>query len=176
MAERTGSSAKRPRDEDPVPRDDDANLAKRQKPQETMEHPLPVAAEMNFFQLPKPAVDKSTDAVDPTEKDKKADKGKGKAKPKERGGRGKGKGRGGWGPKEKPAPADAAGEEGDEGRVRHAKRKVALLMSFCGTGCSGMQCEPTDHLFTYQSLISFGLSSSRARYSNYRGTVIRCNG
>lgn len=31
------------------------------------------------------------------------------------------------------------GEEGSSKRL--AKRKIAMLLSFCGTGCSGMQCE-----------------------------------
>ncbi|KAG8900165.1 tRNA pseudouridine synthase 1 [Tulasnella sp. 403] len=35
------------------------------------------------------------------------------------------------------------GENPEEGLKRLAKRKVALLMSFCGTGCSGMQFQHT---------------------------------
>lgn len=43
---------------------------------------------------------------------------------------------------ENEGPSNRTGQpDKSEGATRLAKRKVALLISFCGTGCSGMQCE-----------------------------------
>ena len=139
------SSSKRPRDESPK-RSDDTDIqssSKRYKSQDIKQDPTGEAS-MAFLRLPEAVVDLKMDSPTstPAPADGKLDKGKGKAKSKARAARVKGRATGGWGPKEKVV-TDGVAEEAEEGKVRHAKRKVALLMSFCGTGCSGMQCKLT---------------------------------
>ncbi|KAG8989601.1 tRNA pseudouridine synthase 1 [Tulasnella sp. JGI-2019a] len=99
----------------------------------------------------------------------KPDLPRGKGRP----GRGKAYNDGEWGRRTKPdaTEGDVNGDQpvavGDEGAdppvTRLAKRKVALLMSFCGTGCSGMQYQKTGEAtiegYLFDALIKSGAIS-----------------
>ncbi|KZP01602.1 pseudouridine synthase [Calocera viscosa TUFC12733] len=67
-----------------------------------------------------------------------------------------------WGPRENVPRAKAEGEEG-EGKTRLPKKKVALLVGFCGTGSHGMQYNPparTIEGILFEALIKAGCVSA----------------